>query len=122
MRLAGRMGTTPRDSRRGTGLRVLLEQIEIVKRVESLFRLVANIEGRVELSRKRVQCSTQSFLAKAFVGNSSPPRLNWLDARGREYEPASVLLERIRKERESQATSKPERKRTGTKNKTTVAL
>jgi len=99
----------------------ILEQIEIVKRVESLFRLVTNIEGRVELANKRVQYSTQSILAKAFRGELVPTEAELARREGRGYEPASALLERINKEREAQTSSNPERKQGRTKNKLAAA-
>jgi hypothetical protein len=59
--------------------------------------------------------STQSILAKAFRGELVATEAELGRREGHEYEPASALLERIRKERESHASSKPERKRTRTK-------
>jgi type I restriction enzyme, S subunit len=79
----------------------LEEQAEIIRRVHRLFQLAAAIETRVTRARVRTDKLTQSILAKAFRGELVPTEAELARREGREYEPASVLLERIRKERES---------------------
>lgn len=66
---------------------MVAEQQEIVRRVESLFKLVDQIEIRYNKARASVDKLTQSILAKAFRGELVPQ-----DPNG---EPVSVLLERI---------------------------
>jgi type I restriction enzyme, S subunit len=69
----------------------LLEQEEIVRRVDSLFILADQIEARYAKAKAQVDKLTQSILAKAFRGELVPQDPN--------DEPAEVLLERIRSER-----------------------
>jgi len=45
-----------------------IEQVEIVRRVESLFKLADKIEKRVEVELSRTEKMTQAILAKAFRG------------------------------------------------------
>jgi type I restriction enzyme S subunit len=90
----------------------LEEQAEIIFRVNRLFQLATAIEGQVMRARVRTEKLTQSTLAKVFRGELVPTEAELARREGREYEPASVLLERIKAERESQTSSKPERKRT----------
>lgn len=64
------------------------EQAEIVRRVESLFKLADQIECRYDAAKASVDQLTQSILAKAFRGGLVPQ-----DPKDK---PASKLLERIR--------------------------
>jgi type I restriction enzyme S subunit len=75
------------------------EQKEIVRRVDALFKLADTIEMRVTTATRRADNLTQSILAKAFRGELVPTEAELARREGREYEPASVLLERIRAER-----------------------
>ena len=75
------------------------EQAEIVKRVDALFSLADTIEGHFNVATLRSDKLTQSILAKAFRGELVPTEAELARREGREYEPASVLLERIKKER-----------------------
>ncbi|MCI0459123.1 MAG: restriction endonuclease subunit S [Gemmataceae bacterium] len=77
----------------------LAEQKEIVRRVEALFKLADAIEKRVAAATQRADKLTQAILAKAFRGELVPTEAELARAEGRAYEPASVLLERIRAER-----------------------
>jgi len=104
----------------------LLEQQEIVRRIEALFKFADETEKNAAEAKKRVEIMTQSILARAFRGDLSADFReavrNWKDldaeARGRyvfvlpeeerekvleadefPMEPASRLLERIRNER-----------------------
>jgi type I restriction enzyme S subunit len=91
------------------GLPPVEEQAEIMRRVEALFALSDAIEKRVILAAIRAGKLTQAILAKAFRGELVPTEAELARREGREYEPASVLLERIRKQRLAAAT-KPKSK------------
>jgi type I restriction enzyme S subunit len=80
------------------------EQKEIVRRVEALFELAGKIERRVEAATKRANNLTQAILAKAFRGELVPTEAELARREGRPYEPASVLLERIKAQREHAGT------------------
>ncbi|MCG5059919.1 MAG: restriction endonuclease subunit S [Limnoraphis sp. WC205] len=73
------------------------EQKEIVNRIDKLFKIADNIEHQYQKTETDLETLNQSILAKAFRGELVPQNPN--------DEPASVLLERIRKERETD--SKP---------------
>jgi type I restriction enzyme S subunit len=77
----------------------LAEQDEIVRRVAALFKLADAIERRVSAASQRVGKLTQAVLAKAFRGELVPTETELARAEGRDYEPASALLERVRAER-----------------------
>jgi len=83
-----------------TTLPPLPEQHEIVRRVEALFKLADSIEKRVEAATKRANKLTQAILAKAFRGELVPTEAELARREGRDYEPASELLARIKAERE----------------------
>ncbi len=84
----------------------LPEQHEIIRRVESLFALADRIEQRVAISKERADRLTQAILSKAFRGELVPIEAELARREGREYEPASVLLERIRREKEAKGQKK----------------
>ena len=71
----------------------LEEQQEIVSRVDRLFSFADQLEARVQTALDRAENLTPSLLAKAFRGELVEQDPN--------DEPASVLLERIRAEREA---------------------
>ncbi len=85
---------------RGISLPVppLAEQHEIIRRVEALFKLADAIEKRAAAATQRVEKLTQAILAKAFRGELVPTEAELARIEGRDYEPASALLERIRRE------------------------
>ncbi len=85
----------------------LLEQHEIVRRIQSLFALTDTIEKRVAQATVRVEKTTQAILAKAFRGELVPTEAELARQEGRDYEPASVLLERIRAERADSGSARP---------------
>jgi type I restriction enzyme S subunit len=70
----------------------LEEQKEIVRRIESLFKLADSIEQQYQQAEADLKTLNQSILAKAFRGELVPQDPN--------DEPASVLLERIKAERQ----------------------
>ena len=80
------------------------EQHEIVRRVEALFQLADAIEKRVAAATKRADKLTQSILAKAFRGELVPTEAELARREGRDYEPASALLQRIQAERKPRAS------------------
>ena len=74
----------------------LAEQHEIVRRVEALLARADRIEKRLATATRRVGTLTQAILAQAFRGELVPTEAELARQEGRDYEPASVLLERIR--------------------------
>jgi len=58
-----------------------------------------------------VERLTQIILARAFRGELVPTEAELARREGRDYEPASVLLERINAERANQPKSQPASKR-----------
>ena len=89
----------------------LAEQAEIVRHVESLFILVDQLEARYRKAKAQVDKLPQSILAKAFRGELVPTEAELARREGRDYEPASVLLERIRSERAEHARGRKEKAR-----------
>lgn len=77
------------------------EQEEIVAEVERRLSVVEEVEAQVEADLKRAARLRQSILKRAFEGKLVPQDPS--------DEPASVLLERIREEREQSAARKPKR-------------
>ncbi len=74
----------------------LAEQQEIVRRVSALFARADAIEARAATALKRVESLTQAVLAKAFRGELVPTEADLARRENRPYEPARVLLARIR--------------------------
>ncbi len=81
----------------------LPEQREIVRRVEALFALADQIEARYAKAKAYVEKLTPSLLVRAFRGELVPQDPN--------DEPASVLLERIRSQRQRGNGANRKRKR-----------
>ena len=67
------------------------EQLEIVKRIESLFDLADRIESQHQSLKERIEYLPQAILNKAFKGELVPQDSN--------DEPAGELLKRIQKEK-----------------------
>ena len=80
------------------------EQRALVRRVGALF--ADKIEARVQAATARVEKITQAILAKAFRGELVPTEAELARREGRDYEPASVLLERIRAARDGVASTR----------------
>ena len=91
------------------------ERHEIVRRVEALFRLADAIEKRVAAATARAEKLTQAILAKAFRGELVPTEAELARREGRDYEPASVLLERIRAEQAKNTSGAPSPRKQRTK-------
>jgi len=79
------------------------EQQEIVRITEALLAAADAIECHVVAASQSAGRVTQAILAKAFRGELVPPEAELARRDGRQYEPASVLLERIRAEGASHA-------------------
>ncbi|BAZ48851.1 restriction modification system DNA specificity subunit [Nostoc sp. NIES-4103] len=90
----------------------LEEQEEIVNQIEALFQIIDNIQQQYQNSETYLAKLNQSILAKAFRGEIVP--------QDPDDEPASVLLERIRAEREKLNNSKPKSDRTSKRKRKTV--
>lgn len=89
---AGQNGVSGTDIKNQVfALPPLEEQLEIVRRVEALFKIGDQVEARYEKAKAYVDRLTQAILAKAFRGELVP--------QDPDDEPASVLLARIREER-----------------------
>ena len=69
----------------------VVEQNELVLRVQNLFKIAEKSEKRYQAAKGLVDKLTQSILAKAFRGELVPQDPN--------DEPASALLERIKAEK-----------------------
>jgi type I restriction enzyme S subunit len=75
------------------------------RRVGALFPLADVIEKRVAAATARADKLTQAILAKAIRGELVPTEAELARREGRVYETASVLLERIRAERQRTETT-----------------
>lgn len=82
----------------------ILEQAEIIRRVETLFDYAERLEARCAAASKQVDRLTPALLARAFRGELVP--------QDPDDEPASLLLERIRAKRPS-IVNAPRRRRVG---------
>lgn len=78
----------------------LAEQQEIGRRVEALLVLADQIETRLGKAQAQVDKLASSLLTKAFGGELVPTEAELARQERREYEPASVFLERIQRERD----------------------
>lgn len=75
----------------------LAEQQEIVRLLDEQFTVIEQNEREIDAALKRSAALRQSILKKAFTGQLVPQDPS--------DEPASTLLERIRKERETAAAT-----------------
>ena len=76
----------------------IAEQHEISRRLEHLLGVAGAIETRLDAASHAVESLTRSLIAKAFRGELVPTEAALAERLGRTYEPASVLLERVRSE------------------------
>jgi type I restriction enzyme S subunit len=88
----------------------ITEQHEIVRRVESMFKLADAVEKRVAAATMRANKLTQAILAKAFRGELVPTEAELARRERRPYESASDLLVRIKSDRESKGPTKKARR------------
>ena len=72
------------------------EQSEIVRRVAALDAQTASIEKRAVAASNGCLILRQAILGKAFRGELVPTEAELARQEGRDYEPAAVLIERIR--------------------------
>lgn len=77
----------------------LAEQLEIVRRIESLFRFAEAVEARVTAGTAFADRLAQSVLDKALGGELVPTEAELARKEGRSYEPGWVLLGRVKSER-----------------------
>lgn len=101
------------------------EQYEILFRAKALLKVADSIEERLTAVRKYSDRLTQSILSKAFRGELVPTEAELARREGRDYEPASLLLERIRAERALKNSGKIQRSkrapaRSGTRSRTVM--
>ncbi len=85
----------------------LAEQKEIVWRVEQLFKFADAIKKRTAAAAVRAEKLAQAVLARAFCGELVPTEADFARAEERDYEPALVLLQRVRLQQEQPARDKP---------------
>jgi hypothetical protein len=86
------------------------EQREIVRRIEGLFTLADRIEDHVGAATVRSEQLPQSILARAFRGELVPTEAELAAKEGRDFEPASVLLDRIQEKRKEHEPAKSGRR------------
>ena len=85
--------------------------------MDVLFALADKIEARVQAATVQVEKTTQAVLAKAFRGELVPTEAELARRENRDYEPASVLLKRIRVARATEEANKGRRRTRHTKRK-----
>lgn len=86
----------------------LVEQREIVRRVETMFKLADAIEKRVAMATVHAEKLTNALLVKAFRGELVSTEAELACREGRSYESACALLAKIEVRRKD---VKPQRKR-----------
>jgi len=72
------------------------EQRQIVERIREALEIASSIERRVELASRKAEKLPPTILSKAFSGELVPTEAELARTEGREYEPASELLKRIK--------------------------
>ncbi|KUJ50918.1 restriction endonuclease subunit S [Chryseobacterium sp. JAH] len=88
----------------------ILEQKEIVKQIESRLSVCDSIEQNIKESLVKAEALRQSILKKSFEGNLLTAQQLAECKQAADYEPASVLLERIKAE-QNKVTAKPSKKK-----------
>ena len=86
------------------------EQKEVIKQIESRLSVCDSIEQNIKESLVKAEALRQSILKKAFEGNLLTAQELAECKKAADYEPASILLERIKTE-QNQATAKPSKKK-----------
>lgn len=89
---------------------LIKKQNEIVKQIESRLSVCDSIEQNIKESLVKAEALRQSILKKAFEGNLLTAQELAECKQAADYEPASVLLERIKAE-QNKATAKPSKKK-----------
>ena len=89
----------------------IIEQNEIVRRVEAMFRLADGVEKRVAAATMRAEKLTQAVLAKAFRGELVATEAELARREGRSYESASELLVRVKSEQVGEECKRGDRPR-----------
>lgn len=84
-----------------TPVPTLSEQHQIVREIESRLSVCDKVEQNIAEALEKSEALRQSILKKAFEGKLLSPAEIEACRREADYEPASALLERIRKERPS---------------------
>jgi len=93
----------------------LNEQKRIVAKIDELYKYADEIEAQIDFALKRTDTIKQAVLAKAFRGELVITEAELARREGRDYEPASALLEKI-KSQAKEISEKPQiRKRTNKK-------
>jgi type I restriction enzyme S subunit len=87
----------------------LPEQLEIVRRVDALFKLADAIDHRVSSATIRAEKLTQAILTKAFRGELVSTDAELARLEGRDYESAEELLARVRSTAEAIKPAKGKR-------------
>lgn len=75
----------------------LPEQFKIVSRIDLLLSLIDSLESHCCIIQKQCQNIRQSILGSAFAGKLVPIEAELAQLENREYEPASTLLERLKR-------------------------
>ena len=86
------------------------EQNEIVKQIESRLSVCDSIEQNIKESLEKAEALRQSILKKAFEGNLLTAQELAECKLADDYEPASVLLEKIKAE-QTEIKAKPSKKK-----------
>jgi type I restriction enzyme S subunit len=76
----------------------IAEQDEIVRRIETLFHLADRIEAKCSAAQRNIERLSSSLLAKAFRGELVATEAELARKERRSYEPAIVLLDRIKRD------------------------
>ena len=87
------------------------EQLRIVEEIEKQFTRLDAAVGALRAAQAKLKRYRASVLNAAVTGKLVPTEAALARAEGRDYEHASVLLERIQRERAEQERDKPRRKR-----------
>ncbi|RZK39056.1 MAG: type I restriction endonuclease subunit S [Pedobacter sp.] len=86
------------------------KQHQIVKQIESRLSVCDSIEQNIKESLAKSEALRQSILKKAFEGNLLTAQELAACKQAADYEPASVLLDRVKAE-QNKATAKPSKKK-----------
>ncbi|AZA60752.1 restriction endonuclease subunit S [Chryseobacterium indoltheticum] len=88
-----------------------IEQHQIVKQIESRLSVCDSIEQNIKESLLKAEALRQSILKKAFEGNLLTAQELAECKQAADYEPASVLVERIKAEQKSPADNTDKRRK-----------